>query len=89
MHRIQELERIQERMQGEATLVIKEKDIKIDFLNKELKKNINTQYIKNILIKFLLSDDQKFKEKTLPGLATALQFTESELENVRNACFVN
>ena len=35
---------------------MKEKDVKIDMLNKELKKNVNNQYLKNILIKFFISE---------------------------------
>lgn len=53
-------------------LQMKEKEAKIEFLSKEVKKNINVQYIKNILIKFLISNDKNFREKTLPVIATVL-----------------
>lgn len=35
---------------------MKERDHKIEFLNKEIKKNVNTQYIKNTLINFFKGD---------------------------------
>ena len=45
-----------ESIKKESKIMIKEKDIKLDFLNKEIKKNVNTQYIKNILIQFFNGD---------------------------------
>jgi len=61
-----------DRNKSEVMLQMKEKEAKIEFLSKEVKKNINVQYIKNILIKFLISNDKNFREKTLPVIATVL-----------------
>ena len=61
-----------DRNKSEVMLQMKEKEVKIEFLSKEVKKNINVQYIKNILIKFLISNDKNFREKTLPVIATVL-----------------
>jgi len=61
-----------DRNKSEVMLQMKEKEAKIEFLSKEAKKNINVQYIKNILIKFLISNDKNFREKTLPVIATVL-----------------
>ena len=61
-----------DRNRSEVMLQMKEKEVKIEFLSKEVKKNINVQYIKNILIKFLISNDKNFREKTLPVIATVL-----------------
>ena len=36
---------------------LKEKDLKIDFLNKELKKNVNIEYIRNIIYMFITNTD--------------------------------
>ena len=54
--RIRELENLLETIQIETSKIIKEKELKLEFLNQELKKNVNTQYIKNILLKFFNSD---------------------------------
>ena len=54
--KIKELELLLETIQIESAKQIKERELKIDYLNKELKKNVNTQYIKNILLKFFDSD---------------------------------
>lgn len=54
--RIRELENILEGIQIDSAKIIKEKELKLEFLNQELKKNVNTQYIKNILLKFFNSD---------------------------------
>ena len=61
-----------DRNKSEVMLQMKEKEAKIEFLSKEVKKNINVQYIKNILIKFLISNDKNFREKTLPVIANVL-----------------
>ena len=61
-----------DRNKSEVMLQMKEKEVKIEFLSKEVKKNINVQYIKNILIKFLISNDKNFREKTLPVIANVL-----------------
>ena len=61
-----------DRNRSEVMLQMKEKEVKIEFLSKEVKKNINVQYIKNILIKFLISNDKNFREKTLPVIANVL-----------------
>jgi len=54
--RIRELENLLEGIQIDSAKLIKEKELKLEFLNQELKKNVNTQYIKNILLKFFNSD---------------------------------
>lgn len=54
--KIKELENLLENIQLDSAKLFKERDLKIDFLSKELKKNVNTQYIKNILLKFFDSD---------------------------------
>ena len=41
----------------ETAKYLKEKDLKIDFLNKELKKNVNIEYIRNIIYMFITNTD--------------------------------
>lgn len=54
--RIRELENLLENIQIDSAKILKEKELKLEFLGQELKKNVNTQYIKNILLKFFNSD---------------------------------
>lgn len=72
-------------MRMEAQKGIKERDLQIEFLGKELKKNANVQYIKNILINFLTNPDYTVREKVIPVLGTVLQFSPIEFENVKTA----
>lgn len=83
--KMKELENTIETMRMEAQKGIKERDLQIEFLGKELKKNANVQYIKNILINFLTNPDYTVREKVIPVLGTVLQFSPIEFENVKTA----
>lgn len=83
--KIRDLEVAIESIKIEAQRVIREKDQQIEFCGKELKKNANVQYIKNILLNFLTSPDHGVREKIIPVLSTVLQFTPTELESVKSA----
>ena len=41
----------------ETAKYLREKDLKMDFLNKELKKNVNIEYIRNIIYNFITNPD--------------------------------
>ena len=41
----------------ETAKYLREKDLKVDFLNKELKKNVNIEYIRNIIYNFITNPD--------------------------------
>lgn len=69
----------------EAQKAVKERDLQIEFLSQELKKNANTQYIKNILLNFMTNTDLTVREKLIPVLGTVLQFTSNELESAKTA----
>jgi len=70
-------------LKTECSKQIKERDFKIDFMNKELKKNANIEYIRNIVINFLTNPDVSVREKLLPVVGTVLQFSSTELDTVK------
>jgi len=72
-----------ENLRAQLSKETKERDLQIDFLNKELKKNVNLEYIRNIIINFLTNKDFTVREKLLPVLATVLQFSTDELDTVK------
>lgn len=83
--KIKDLEGIIENIKVDAQRAVKERDIQIDFLGKELKKNANVQYIKNIVLNFLTNPDYSVREKLIPVLGTVLQFSSTELESAKTA----
>ncbi|KRX03449.1 hypothetical protein PPERSA_02828 [Pseudocohnilembus persalinus] len=85
-NKIKELEKQFEKYKSESILQFKEKDVKIEFLNKEMKKNIDTQYLKNILVKFFLAE-KKVKQRLLPCIGTVLQFSDEELKQIQEQIF--
>eukprot|EP01017_Pseudomicrothorax_dubius_P023152 TRINITY_DN24836_c0_g1_i2.p1 TRINITY_DN24836_c0_g1~~TRINITY_DN24836_c0_g1_i2.p1 ORF type:complete len:409 (+),score=135.18 TRINITY_DN24836_c0_g1_i2:28-1254(+) len=76
--KVRELETAFEAYKQEAGKSLREKDQEIEFLRREAKKNVNTQYVKNILQNFFAAPDAKVQEKLLPVLGTVLQFTPDE-----------
>jgi len=57
LFRIKDLEESIENLKTQLSKETKERDLQIDFLHKELKKNVNLEYIRNILINFLTNKD--------------------------------
>ncbi|CAD8145310.1 unnamed protein product [Paramecium octaurelia] len=68
----------------QITKELREKNIKIDRLCQENQKNANIQYIKNVIIRFF-TEEYSVKQKTIPVIATVLQFTEAEHAIVQQA----
>ncbi|CAD8158999.1 unnamed protein product [Paramecium pentaurelia] len=68
----------------QITKELREKNIKIDRLCQENLKNANIQYIKNVIIRFF-TEEYSVKQKTIPVIATVLQFTEAEYAIVQQA----
>lgn len=54
--RVKDLESQLDSLKHESQKQVKESQFKLDFLQQELKKNVNTQYIKNIILKFFHSE---------------------------------
>ena len=59
--RIQELEEILKQQRKAAEKKIKDRDIQIQNINNLLKKSADTIYIKNVVIKYLQSGDNKVR----------------------------
>ena len=55
--RIKSLEESIENLKTQLSKETKERDLQIDFLQKELKKNVNWEYIRNVLVNFLTNKD--------------------------------
>jgi len=72
--KIKELENKIEYITMETTKFLKDKDMRIEFLNKELKKNANVEYIRNIMYSFMTNTDISVRETLIPVIATVLQF---------------
>jgi len=81
--KIKESEESIENLKTQLSKETKERDLKIDFLNNELKKNVNLEYIRNIIINFLTNKDFTVREKLLPVLATVLQLSADEFDTLK------
>jgi hypothetical protein len=81
--KIKDLEGQIEYIKLETAKYLREKDLKIEFLNKELKKNANTEYIRNIVYSFMTNQDLTVREKLIPVIATVLQFPQNDLDNAK------
>ena len=54
--KIKDIESQLDELSFQKSKIQKESSLKIEFLQQEMKKNVNTQYIKNIILKFFSSD---------------------------------
>ena len=63
----------------------KQKDLTIEMLNKQINKGVNLNYLKNIMISFLTTNDESIQEGLLPVIFTSLQFNESEINQVKKS----
>ena len=63
----------------------KQKDMTIEMLNKQINKGVNLNYLKNIMISFLTTNDESIQEGLLPVIFTSLQFNESEINQVKKS----
>lgn len=54
-----------ENLKTQLSKETKERDLQIDFLHKELKKNVNLEYIRNILINFLTNKEYTVNFKNI------------------------
>jgi len=81
--KIKELENKIEYITMETTKFLKDKDMRIEFLNKELKKNANVEYIRNIMYSFMTNTDISVRETLIPVIATVLQFSQNETDHAK------
>ena len=62
--------------------ISKDKETSIQRLNKQINSGVNLNYLKNIMISFLSSNDKNIQEGLLPVIYKSLDFNQSEIKVV-------
>ena len=62
--------------------ISKEKETSIQRLNKQINSGVNLNYLKNIMISFLSSNDKNIQDGLLPVIYKSLDFNQSEIKVV-------
>ena len=62
--------------------ISKEKETSIQRLNKQINSGVNLNYLKNIMISFLSSNDKNIQDGLLPVIYKSLDFNQSEIKIV-------
>ena len=70
-------------LENEKFHISKEKDNSIQQLNRQISSGANLNYLKNIMISFLSSNDRSIQDGLLPVIYTSLEFNESEKKIVQ------
>ena len=70
-------------LENEKFHISKEKDNSIQQLNRQINSGANLNYLKNIMISFLSSNDKSIQDGLLPVIYTSLEFNESEKKIVQ------
>lgn len=65
----------------------KEKEIQIEVVASQAKKNVNLQYIKNLVIRYLTTRDANVRGSMVPAIGSALLLSEEELEQIKRVKF--
>ena len=65
--------------------ISKEKETSIQRLNKQINSGVNLNYLKNIMISFLSSNDKNIQDRLLPVIYKSLDFNPSEIKNVQES----
>ena len=69
-------------LEKEKYNISKEKENSIQLLNKQKTSGANLNYLKNIMISFLSTNDKSIQDGFLPVIYKSLDFNESEIKNV-------
>ena len=70
-------------IEKEKFTISKEKDNSIQKLHRQINSGVNLNYLKNIMISFLMSNDYSIQDGLLPVIFTSLEFNESEIKMVK------
>ena len=70
-------------LENEKFHISKEKENSIQQLNRQISSGANLNYLKNIMISFLSSNDRSIQDGLLPVIYTSLEFNESEKKIVQ------
>ena len=63
--------------------ISKEKENSIQQLNKQINSGANLNYLKNIMISFLSTNDKNMQDRLLPVIYKSLEFNENEIKIVK------
>ena len=72
-------------MEKEKYNISKEKENSIQILNKQINSGVNLNYLKNIMISFLSSNDKSIQERLLPVIYKSLDFNQNEMKTVQES----
>ena len=70
-------------LEKEKYKISKEKENSIQILNKQINSGVNLNYLKNIMISFLSSNDKSIQNGLLPVIYKSLDFNQSEIKLVQ------
>ena len=70
-------------LEKEKYNISKEKENSIQILNKQINSGVNLNYLKNIMISFLCSNDKSIQDRLLPVIYKSLDFNQSEMKTVQ------
>jgi chromosome segregation ATPase len=70
-------------LEKEKHKISKEKENSIKILNKQINSGVNLNYLKNIMISFLSSNDKNIQDRLLPVIYKSLDFNQSEIKTVQ------
>jgi hypothetical protein len=71
-------------LEKEKYNISKEKENSIQLLNKQKTSGVNLNYLKNIMIQFLSTNDKSIQDVVMPAIYTSLEFSESEIKTVES-----
>ena len=72
-------------LEKEKYNISKEKENSIQILNKQINSGVNLNYLKNIMISFLSSNDKSIQERLLPVIYKSLDFNQNEMKTVQES----
>ena len=70
-------------LEKEKHKISKEKENSIKILNKQINSGVNLNYLKNVMISFLSSNDKNIQDRLLPVIYKSLDFNQSEIKTVQ------
>ena len=70
-------------LEKEKYNISKEKENSIQILNKQINSGVNLNYLKNIMISFLSTNDKNIQDRLLPVIYKSLEFNQNEIKTVQ------
>ena len=71
-------------LEKEKYNISKEKENSIKLLGRQMSSGANLNYLKNVMISFLSTNNKSIQDKLLPVIYKSLEFNESEIKNVES-----